>query len=49
MEMRDNFGQTTLIRFTRLGDGPAEAICARITAVSDADGWPSITAEQIND
>ena len=38
-----------LIRFTRLGDGPAEAICARITAVSDADGWPSITAEQIND
>lgn len=38
-----------LIRFTRLNQGIADSITARITTVGSDAGWPSITAEQIND
>lgn len=38
-----------LIRFPRLGQGAADAITARITTVSNEDGWPTLTAEELLD
>jgi hypothetical protein len=38
-----------LINFTRLSEGPADTITARITHASSDAGWPQITAEQILD